>query len=249
MSAIGSGQEELTAVGDLRRSPQKMKCLTSILFLAIAMNAYADLESGVTAYNKGDYDTARKEFNAAADSKDPMGLHLLASLYYQGHGVEKDLGRAVELFTEAAEKGCKGSQANLGLMYQKGDGVKRDIEKAIYYYTAAGKQGDLQSALNLGQIYRKGDGVEPDQAKATAYYKFAAERGYIPAVNEYGLLFAQGHGVELDYVEAFGWVSFAAKAGDTQATKNLAQLKGILGEKVGEAEKRAKEVEVAIKKQ
>ena len=226
-----------------------MKSLTSILFLAIAMNAYADLESGVTAYNKGDYDTARKEFNAAADSKDPMGLHLLASLYYQGHGVEKDLGRAVELFTEAAEKGYKGSQANLGLMYQKGDGVKRDIEKAIYYYTAAGKQGDLQSALNLGQIYRKGDGVEPDQAKATAYYKFAAERGYIPAVNEYGLLFAQGHGVELDYVEAFGWVSFAAKAGDTQATKNLAQLKEILGEKVGEAEKRAKEVEAAIKKQ
>ncbi len=227
---------------------ENMKCIAIIILLSYTMYAQADIDAGIRAYNQGNYDTALKEFTAAAEAKDPMGIHLLASLYYQGHGVDKNLDRAVELFTAAAEKGYRGSQANLGLMYQNGDGVKRDIEKAIAYYTVAGKQGDLQSAFNLGQIYRKGDGVEVDHARAAAYYKFAAERGHVPAVNEYGLLFAQGHGVEVDYVEAYGWMSFAAKAGDGQAAKNLAQLKQILGTKLAEGSKRAAEIEASIKR-
>ncbi|MCW1926256.1 sel1 repeat family protein [Luteolibacter arcticus] len=226
-----------------------MKHLLLPILAALTMNARAGLEEGISAYNKGDYDTARKEFTAAADAKDPMGMHLLASLYYQGHGVEKDLVRAVALFEAAAAKGYRASQANLGLMYQKGDGVKKDITKAISYYAAAGKQGDLQSAFNLGQIYRKGDGVEKDPAKAAAYYKFAAERGDLTAMNEYGLLFAQGEGVGVDYVEAYGWISLTAKAGNEQAAKNLAQLKQILGGKLGQADKRAAEIEAGIKRQ
>lgn len=229
-------------------SPQTMNRIALILFLSLTMHVHADLESGIRAYNQGDYETARKEFAAAAAVKDAQGVHLLASLYYQGHGVEKNLDRAVELFAAAAEKGYRASQANLGLMYQKGDGVERDISKAISFYTAAGRQGDLQSTFNLGQIYRKGDGVEIDQKRAAVYYKYSAERGHIPAVNEYGLLFAQGHGVELDHVEAFGWMAFAAKAGDGQAAKNLAQLKQILGDRAADGLKRAAEIEAAIKK-
>jgi TPR repeat protein len=63
------------------------------------------------------------------------------------------------------------------------------------------------------------------------------------------LLFAQGHGVELDYIEAYGWMSFAAKDGEPQAGKNLAQLKQILGAKLGKAEARAKEIRTALKNQ
>jgi TPR repeat protein len=225
-----------------------MRLLSAILSLFSTVPAHADLEAGIKAYTQGDYESAKKEFTAAAEAKDPAGLHLLASLYYQGHGVPKDLPRSVQLFSAAAEKGYRASQANLGLMYQKGDGVKRDIDKAIGFYTAAGKQGDLQSSHNLGQIFRNAEGVGQDYTKAAAYYKFAAERGWAPSANEYGLLFAQGHGVELDYVEAYGWMSFAAKDRDEQATKNLAQLKQILGEKLGKGEARAKEIQAAITK-
>ena len=167
-----------------------MKRLATIIPLSLTMYAHADLQTGIAAYNSGDYETARRELQAAADAKDPMGRHLMASLYYQGHGVDKDLSRAVALFAAAAEKGYRPSQANLGLMYQKGDGVERDMDKSIAYFAAASKQGDLQSAFLLGQIYRKGDGVQADQAKAAAYYREAAERGHVPAANEYGLLFA-----------------------------------------------------------
>lgn len=99
-----------------------MRRLSIIFTLVLVMTSNADIESGIRAYHQGDYETARKEFSAAAESKDPKGIHLLASLYYQGHGVPKDLDRAVALFKESAEKGYRASQANLGLMYQADSG-------------------------------------------------------------------------------------------------------------------------------
>jgi TPR repeat protein len=113
-----------------------MKLFSAFLSMFSAVHARADLDAGVKAYNQGDYKTATREFTAAAEARDPAGLHLLASLYYQGHGVAKDLPRAIELFTAAAEKGYRASQANLGLMYQTGNGVTRNIEKAISFYTS-----------------------------------------------------------------------------------------------------------------
>jgi TPR repeat protein len=139
-----------------------MKSITITLLLLLSMHAKADIATGIRAYNAGDYETAKTEFETAAAASDPQGIHLLASLYYTGHGVQKDVARSITLFKEAATKGYRASQANLGLMYHSGDGVERNVEKAIEYYSAASRQGDLQSTFNLGQIYRKGDGIKID---------------------------------------------------------------------------------------
>ena len=80
------------------------------------MSVHADLNDGIRAYYEKDYATARKEFEAAAKAGDLAGIHLMASLYYQGFGVEKNVKEAHRLYTEAAEKGYRASQANLGLM-------------------------------------------------------------------------------------------------------------------------------------
>ena len=208
--------------------------------------ACADLKSGIVAYNAGDYATAKKEFSAGADAKEPMGLHLLGSLYYQGHGVEKDMKRAIELFTAAAELGWRPSQTNLGIIYQAGDGVKRDIIKAMEYYMAAGKQGDLQATFHLGHIFLKGDGVKPDYAKALDYYRLAVQQGYLPAVHEYGIMFANGHGVEKNAVEAYGWIAYVAATGDENAKKNLAKLESALGDDLDKAQHRADEISTEI---
>ena len=226
-----------------------MRIVLVLAFHLVLMTAYADIDEGITAYNKGDYATALREFSAAANTGNPAGQHLLASLYYQGHGTAKDIPRAVKLFTDAADQGYRASQANLGLMYQNGDGVRPDIQKAISYYTAASVQGDLQSTFNLGQIYRKGSGsVSPDQPKAAKYYRLASERGYLPAANEYGLLYAQGHGVEQNYVEAYAWISLAARQQEdnSAAVKNLAQLTEILGPQIAAGKARAEEIEKAV---
>jgi len=225
-----------------------MKSPLGIFFLLLTTTLHAGIAEGVAAYEKGDYATARIHFIPAANAGDPKGLHLLASLYYQGHGAEKDINKAITLFSAAAAKGYVGSQANLGVMYHNGEGIEKNIPRAVEYYVAAAKQGDLQSAFNLGQIYRSGDGVAVDYRKAAVFYQFAAKRGYIPAVNELGLLYAQGHGVKQDYVEAYGWIAYAAKTKDVQSTKNFDQLKQLLGPDLGKAEARAKQIEAEMPK-
>lgn len=127
--------------------------ITILFFNGIAM---ADINAGIEAYNKDNYSVAYTEFKNASQSGDAFGHHLFASLYYQGHGVEKNIPKAAKLFELATNQGYAPSHANLGLMYHSGDGVEPDSEKALYHYSEAAKTGDFQSSFNLGQIFRKG---------------------------------------------------------------------------------------------
>ena len=209
----------------------------------------ADINSGIEAYNNGNYSVAYTEFENASQSGDAFGHHLLASLYYQGHGVEKSVPKAVALFERAASQGYAPSHANLGLMYHSGDGVEPNSEKALFHYSEAAKNGDFQSSFNLGQIFRKGwHDVAPSYEKAVSYYRFGAEYGHVPSVNEYALMFAQGQGVPNDFAESYAWMQYAAERGNPSAVKNLAQLLEILKDqgKVKQAVSRAEAVNAQI---
>jgi TPR repeat protein len=206
-----------------------MKRLSTLFFgIAMSLSVSASINEGIAAYNKGNYAVALKEFSAAANEGNAVGKHLLASLYYQGHGVDRDLTKAVALFKEAAAVNYLPSLANLALMYSTGDGVPVDQKVALQYGQRAADAGDLQSQFNLGQAYRQGSGVPRDDEKAAFWYRKAAEAGLPQAQNEYGLLFAQGHGMPLDFIQAFAWIDMPASAGDPQAQKNRAQLLTIL---------------------
>lgn len=97
----------------------------------MAHSAAAEVDDGILAYDKGHYAAAYKEFSSSAKRGDPAEKHLLASLYYRGHGVGKDMKKAVDLFTEAAESDHLPSLANLALMYSLGDGVQKNIKKSL----------------------------------------------------------------------------------------------------------------------
>lgn len=210
----------------LRKEFQSMTKIFLMLALTFfSVIAVADINSGIEAYSEGNYSVAYTEFKNTSESGDAFGHHLLASLYYQGHGVEKSIPMAVLLFERAASQGYAPSHANLGLMYHSGDGVELNSEKALFHYNEAAKTGDFQSSFNLGQIFRKGwHDVTPSYEKAASYYRFGAEYGHLPSVNEYALMFAQGQGVPNDFVESYAWMQYAAERGDPSAIKNLAQL-------------------------
>ena len=52
-------------------------------------------------------------------------------LYLRGDGVVKDLNKALQLFTTAAEAGDPKANHKLGLLYLCGDGVVKDFEQGI----------------------------------------------------------------------------------------------------------------------
>ena len=78
------------------------------------------------------------EHYAASDTDEARCY--LGYMYREGIGVEKDLKKAFELFTEAAP-GFAMVEFNLGLMYEKGLYVEKDPQKAAAYFESAKQRG------------------------------------------------------------------------------------------------------------
>jgi TPR repeat protein len=73
-------------------------------------------------------------YKQAAAAGDPAGQFGLAEFYANGEGVERDLRRAVKLFTEAANKGHKRAMLVLATAYTDGSlGVPPSERQADYW--------------------------------------------------------------------------------------------------------------------
>jgi uncharacterized protein len=105
--------------------------------------ALGDIGKGFEAYKHGDYATALAEYSRSAEDGNPYALNNLGSLYYHGQGVTQDYAKAVELYTQASERGAiPVVYNNLGHCYQKGQGVQRDYVQALVWFTLAGPPSD-----------------------------------------------------------------------------------------------------------
>ena len=88
---------------------------------------------------------------ARVEKRDRAAIRSLGDFYYHGKiGLQKDIPKAVELYTEAAELGSIDALHKLGLSYDCGDGVQQDAAKAAEYYKKAAMQGHVDSRYNLG---------------------------------------------------------------------------------------------------
>ena len=90
-------------------------------------------------------------------------MHLLGQCYEHGYGVEKDAGRAVELYRQAHERRHPGGTCALGLCYELGRGVEMDKARAMELYQEAAGQGDARAQCNLGFFYYQGIVTEEKQ--------------------------------------------------------------------------------------
>jgi TPR repeat protein len=79
--------------------------------------------------------------------------------------VAQDDGKAVELYTKAAEQGDADAQYNLAYMYQHGRGVAQDYGKAVELYTKAADQKHADAQCQLGTMCGLG-GVSASEAAA-----------------------------------------------------------------------------------
>jgi TPR repeat protein len=119
-----------------------------ILFLALAafallvFTANADFNTGLTAYQKGDYSTAAKEWRPLAENGSAAAQYNLGLLYVDGHGVPQDLGQAITWFERSAQQDYAKAQLNLGAMYASGKGVKRDYVQAYKWLNICAAKGD-----------------------------------------------------------------------------------------------------------
>jgi len=88
-------------------------------------------QEGYDAYNRGDYDTALKEWRPLAEQGFALSQFNLGVMYHQGHGVPKDYAEAMKWYRLAADQGHTNAQTNLGVMYHQGHGVPQDYTEAV----------------------------------------------------------------------------------------------------------------------
>jgi len=85
--------------------------------------------------------------------------------------------RALELWTNLAERGDPRSQYRLSRMYQQGSGVEQDLYIAIGWSRKAAAKGHSGAQNFLGWRYFKGDGVAQNYTEAASWYVKAALQG------------------------------------------------------------------------
>ena len=119
-----------------------------ILALQAPLNASADYEKGMTAYEAEDYATALQEFKKAAEQGLAEAQHHLGQIYRLGDGVKEDNLQALKWYALAAEQGNSAAQTDLGYMYVKGHGVAANYSKADLLFNDALKKIGSWSLLD-----------------------------------------------------------------------------------------------------
>lgn len=130
-----------------------------------------------------------------AESGDAQAMFKLASMYFHGKGVERDLAEAFKWNRQAAFKGNSSAQNNLGYMYDEGKSTKKDPVEALKWYRTAANFGCVAAQVNLGYLCERGRGL-PNDAKdlkqAYDWYQKASDQGNMIAKRNLYLFAQQG---------------------------------------------------------
>ncbi|MBY0249094.1 MAG: sel1 repeat family protein [Nitrospiraceae bacterium] len=137
-----------------------------------------DLEEGLFAFEKGEYDVAFGKLNPLAEAGVAMAQNIVGRMYLRGQGVPLDYNQALLLFRKAASLGLPNAQNNLGVMYAAGQGVQQDYKQAIFWFREAANQGYALAMNGLADMYMKGLGVDPDKAEAYRWRAKARSAGF-----------------------------------------------------------------------
>ena len=171
--------------------------LTTVLLGASVFSfqstAWADtpeqqLQQGLEATKRGDYQTAFKLWLPLAEQGDASAQFNLGMMYDNGQGVKQDDVEAVKWYRQAAEQGFADAQLNLGVMYDEGQGVKQDDVEAVKWYRQAAEQGYAKAQYNLGVKSYQGEGVRQDKGQAKEWFGKACDNGHQDGCKYYGKL-------------------------------------------------------------
>ncbi|EJK58906.1 hypothetical protein THAOC_20934 [Thalassiosira oceanica] len=118
--------------------------------------------------------------------------------YHGMLGLAKNVPRAIELWTEAAELGSLEAHGELGCRYYTGDGAEEDKPRGIHHWQQAAMKGHVQSRDSLGDVeYENGN-----YRLAVQHWMISAKLGLEESLNAIKFVFKEGHATKAQYAEA-----------------------------------------------
>ena len=158
---------------------------------------------------------------ARVAKKDPDAICFLGKKYCHGNfGLQKDMQRAVQLWTEAAKLGSIEALYHLGVEHERGGGVQQDMAEAAEFYTKAALKGDVLSRHNLGFIEAEKGNYE----RAVKHLLISAKMGYEDSLESIKKIFMAGLATKGQYAEALKGYQYAVeemKSHDRDEAKRL----------------------------
>jgi TPR repeat protein len=138
----------------------------------------AAFDSGVAAYDAGDYQKAFKIWWELR-YEDLAAMRNLGMMLRKGQGTAKDPKQAEEIYLRAADAGLPTAQADLADMYLKGELGPPDMARALPLLEAAAAANHPVAQYQLGQFYETGAPpfVPQDIETARQLYAAAAKHG------------------------------------------------------------------------
>lgn len=163
-------------------------------------------------YNKNDYKNARKWSEEGMKWGDPRAYEVAAMMYWNGHGVEKDQAKAMQMMSALIAKhhNLGYAQYRTGAMYMSPDSAAlRDSLKAIRIFEEGCRMDAENSSycqLAMGDAYANAEQFD----KAMGYYVAVAEKdevngGLGMGCYNSGKLKIQTATCSADTVAALGW--------------------------------------------
>ena len=136
---------------------------------------------------------------ARVAKKDPAAICFLGKKYYFGDlGLQKDMRRAVELYTKAAELGSVEALYSLGNACYSGEGVEQDEAKAVEFYKKAAMQGHVESRYNLGTL----EGEKGNHDRAARHFLISAKMGLKESLETIKKMYVAGLATKEQYSRA-----------------------------------------------
>ena len=146
---ISQRRQSENNAGSFRRGgyPMKYLLLALIVWLPLlAAPAIAqDFDAALAAAERGDYETALREWRKLAQKGDVESQYYLGTLYERGIGVAQNYTEAAKWYQRAAARGDADAKNNLGALYINGNGVPQDYVQAHMWFNLAAAE-DNQSA-------------------------------------------------------------------------------------------------------
>lgn len=143
---------------------------------------------GFNGLTMPDYDKAKEFLIKAADShkqKNPFAQHLLAFMYRNGQGGERNMEGSMKRLIEAADAGIPEAQTELGQCFFYGRHIGQDVRKAQEYLTQAAEQENRDAQYMLGTLYM----INENHKKAYYWIKKAANQQLPMAQNAMGIYY------------------------------------------------------------
>jgi TPR repeat protein len=119
----------------------RIAAILVVIALATALSpSRADVESGTSSYEAGDYEAAYQEWLRLAEEGSPAAQFNLSLLYRYGKGRPVDSETAADWCLKAADAGFLPAQYEMGKIYEAGEGVRRNKVEAHKWYKLCAEQ-------------------------------------------------------------------------------------------------------------